>query len=184
MSIDSYISDLAIDVLGERVLDEIDFIANHLIGPRNIEPKGIHILKEKIGTRPKRPVFYLHSEINRLPRVTRNVVRYAGDYIDLLIKDLAREKKWYGFLMQNVSLGTNIRLAKSIFDQRLHDFLNRYNHFIYVPAKHEFDVRNRPHLFSGKDAVAVCLITIDLARQIINLSDRKELYVNAHYLGT
>jgi hypothetical protein len=183
-SIDKNISELAYDVLGEETMTEVDFIAEHLIGPRNVEPKGIHILKKMIGTKPKRPVYYLNGQIDRLPHATRDVIRYAGDYIDYLVKNLAREEKWYGVLLQNRSLGTNIYIAKGLFEPELYDFLNRYNKFAYIPAKHEFEVRQQPHLFSGKDAVAVCLITIMLARKLIGLSDKKKLYIDAHYLGT
>jgi hypothetical protein len=105
-----------------------------------------------------------------LPEQTRNVVRYAGDYIDQLVKHLASEKGRFGLLSRHLSLGSNIKKAKRVLKSELYEALMSYNKLIYVPSKHVFDSKNRQHLFSGKEAVFILFITKKLTEEIITLA--------------
>jgi len=156
-------------ILTKEEIDEIEDLSNCLNNGKEKHDCAVRILKNKIGVQPKRPIFYLNFEINYLPEETRNVVRYAGDYIDQLIKHLAHQKGRFKFLSVYSSLGNNIKRAKNAFNSKLYNALEKYNKLIYIPAKHDFDVKDRPHLFSGKEAVAILFITKKLAEEIITL---------------
>jgi hypothetical protein len=171
------ISELAKLVLIDEEIEEATDLSDCLNDIKEKRDCALSILKNKIGTRPKRPVFYLNCRINFLPEETRDVVRYAGDYIDQLIKCLASEKGVFGFLSEYSSLGNNIKRARTILDPKILDALEKYNKLIYVPAKHDFNVGDRPHLFSNKEAVFILFITQKLAKEIINLSENAKNYI-------
>ena len=50
-----------------------------------------------------------------------------------------------------------------------------------IPSDYE-DRKNRPHLFSSKEAVTVCFVTMKIAKQLINLSEEAKNYsLNKYY---
>lgn len=167
---------LAREILGEHALTHIDEYSLELF--ENNKDQVIAIMQSDIGTIPKRPLYYLNWELKHLPEQTRDVVRYAGDYIDQLMKHFAygNMKVLPTLRAQYTSLGGNIEKFKKYLTPELHDQLKQYNKFIYVPAKHDMDVVDRPHRFSTKDAVSICYITLQLAKTIISISVEAEAY--------
>lgn len=176
LSIKPEIFELAKEVLTESEIEQANILSEKLIS-KDKKDIAIQELQNIIGMRPKRPIYYLNHEITYLPEETRDVVRYAGDYIDQLMKDCAHEKGKLSFLAFYTSLGGNIKRSKKVLGQKLYNALTGYNRFIYVPAKHEFDVdKDRPHLFSAKEAVFVCFMMKKLAEQIIAISQQARRY--------
>lgn len=174
LSIDPNIEDIAEKILSDEEICNAKRIAELLLLMKHKE-HAIQALKDLIGTKPKRPVYYLYERVNYLPEHTRDVMRYAGDYIDQLIKHCAHEKGDWRFMAYRRSLGPNLKYLKKVLDSSLYNVLTKYN-TIYVQAKHEWNVRNRPHLFSSKDAVFTCFITKKLSEQIISISPEAKLY--------
>jgi len=178
LSINKNILDLSRDILSSLEINEVDVLVDQLTESRDSCDRAIMFLQNKIGRIPKRPLYYLNYELTLLPDQTRDIVRYAGDYVDHLIKHYAHERTRFfkKFCSHSLSLGTNIKNIKKLLGPELYNILYRYNKLIYVPAKHDFGVGNRPHLFSVKEAVIVCYITVNLAKKIINLSKEAEAY--------
>ena len=171
---DSNIADIAEEVLSNEEVCKAESIAELLLTKEHRE-HAIKTLKNLIGTKPKRPIYYLNDIIDYLPEHTRDVMRYAGDYIDQLIKHCAHEKGGWRLTAYRRSLGPNLKYLKKTLDKPLYNVLNKYN-TVYVQAKHEWNVKNRPHLFSSKDAVFMCFITKILSEQIISISSEAKLY--------
>lgn len=174
LSIDPDIEDIAEEILSEKEKDEAENISKCIVSSEHKEC-AIKTLRNIIGTTPKRPVYYLNERIKYLPDNTRDVMRYAGDYIDQLMKHCAHEKGTWGFMAYRRSLKPNLKNLKKTLDENLLSALDKYN-IVYVKAKHEWNVNDRPHLFSSKDTVFMCLITKKLAGQIINISQEAKLY--------
>lgn len=176
LSLRPEINNLCNDILDDAELSELDLLIKYLLPGNTWEPV-IKILQAKIGMRPKRPIYYLSYEVGHLPEHTRNIIRYAGDYIDHLMKHLTHDKgKFKITAALRSSLGANIKRSEECLGKRLHDILKRYEKIVYTPAKHEMDVGNRPHLFSAGEAVAICLITMKLGRELINMSEEAKAY--------
>ncbi len=176
--LDQNVLALAQDVLNQAEIREADALADQLINSKESYGQVIQTLQNKIGRIPKRPLYYLNYELTLLPDQTRDVARYAGDYIDQLMKHCSHEHtKFIKKLKSHYSsLGGNIKNTEKFLGSELYDILNRYNKFIYVPAKHNFDIRNKPHLFSAKEAIFICYITIALAQKLITLSKEAKAY--------
>lgn len=174
LSLDPNIEDVAEELLSDEELCNVESIAEFILLKEHRE-HALHTLKKFVGTKPKRPVYYLNERINYLPEHTRDVMRYAGDYIDQLIKHCAHEKGDWKFMAYRRSLGPNLKYLKKILDKSLFNVLYKYNK-VYVQAKHEWNVKNRPRLFSSKDAVFMCFITKKLSEQIISISSEAKLY--------
>jgi len=175
LSIDPNVEDIAEEVLSEKEIERAENISETLLWDEH-KNHATGALQDLIGTKPKRPVYYLNNEIRHLPEETRDVIRYAGDYIDQLIKHFAHEKGRWRFLAYHSSLGPNLKRLNKVLPEKLLSVLAKYNNFIYVQAKHKWDVGSRPHLFSSKDAVFVCFITKKLAEQIIAISSEAKMY--------
>lgn len=174
LSIDPEIEDIAEEILSEKEKNEAESISECIVSSEHKEC-AIQNLRSIVGTTPKRPVYYLNERIKYLPGNTRDVMRYAGDYIDQLVKHCAHEKARWSFMAYRRPLGQNLKNLKKILDENLLSVLNKYN-IVYVKAKHEWNVKDRPHLFSSKEAVFMCFITKNLAEQIINISQEAKLY--------
>ena len=175
LSIDSNVEDIAEEILDKEEIKQAQDITETLLCNKH-KSHAIKSLKDLIGMMPKRPVYYLNNKISYLPEETRDVIRYAGDYIDQLIKHCAHEKGSWRFLAYRGSLGSNLKRLSKFLPRPLLSVLTRYNKFIYVQAKHKWDVGGKPHLFSSKDAVFICFITKKLAEQIITISSEAKLY--------
>jgi hypothetical protein len=132
---------------------------------------------------PSRPLYYLRREILGLPRNTRNCIRYLGDYIDLLTKEMTFE-----YLNGNArrnSLGTNARrlVEKRPDLSNLARKLGRYADFMYTPAKHDFNLPpSRQHRFTPEEVVFAAYVTIELGKQIQNVSKFAAYAVEKDYL--
>jgi len=182
--VDDNIRLLATQLLDEAELQEVESVSAQILGSRVERTHAIKFMQEKMGTTPKRPMYYLNWELGHLPRWTRNVVRDAGDYIDHLIKHMTVEHagffKSFGLYR---SLGTNVKKLRNVFGEELYENLNQYNECLYVPAKHDFKVEGHPHRFSGPEAIYACYITAKLGSRICELSSEAKRYASgeSHY---
>lgn len=173
-------------VLSGQEISEANRLSDSLLKDEAHRAKAIEQLRELIGTRPKRPVYYLNDEIKGLPGHTRDVVRYAGDYIDQLIKYCSYEKGGHRAFRSralSTSLGGNLTRLKGVLPAPLFQALSKFNEVVYVPAKHEWNVRGRPHLFSAKEAVFICFMMKELAAQIVRLSAEAQAYSESERHG-
>ncbi len=175
LEVDAYIMTLSNDILNESELAIASALSENLTSSKKVKQQAIGKIQAKVGDRPKRPLYYCVHELGFLPRWTRNTVRYLGDYLDHLIKYYSVEKlrdKKHEFK----SLGTNLNNIKGSMPEKLHSHLEKYNKVVYVPAKHNFKVKDRKHLFTSKEVVLICFITMELAKEIIELSDLAKEY--------
>ena len=119
---------------------------------------------------PKRPLYYLQEEAGCLPEITRDFIRYLGDYVDLLTKALRLEV--IGPRRIRSSLGVTAKTLGGIGSLReLANYLTRYNDLIYVRTKHDFRLpAGRRHTFSSSEAVWGAYITFELANRIKTVS--------------
>ena len=182
--IDPKIYSFAQSILAVEEITEAEKISELLASSRSNRERAIKQLQIMTGETPKRPLYYLCFQYGFLPHWTRDAVRYLGDYIDQLVKYLASEK------LENPkniakSLGANIKNLTGILPEPLYSNLGFYNQWIYVPAKHEFNVTKRKHLFTSKEVVFICFITLKLKDEIIkhsqdakNYSEQKRGYIN------
>jgi len=174
--IDEKIADLVKNVVDDNTILEIENLTNKLLNSGNPRLEAIKILQNQIGFTPKRPLFYLNDFIYDLPNHTRDIARYAGDYIDYLIKHFAHEQSVLKILALYSSLGKNLKELRKTIDYKLYQNLENYNKYIYTPAKHDFDVKDALHRFSVKEAVSIVFISLALGKQIINLSKEAKDY--------
>jgi hypothetical protein len=185
-------------------LPEIDQLARDLITPEKYEESikvSTFLLRSKekrrwaqaklmreIGFEPSRPLLYLMPLLQGLPRCTRDCIRYLGDYIDLLTKELAFE--YLGGKARHSSLGTNASiLARSKIPeiQDLAKALLRYNSFLYTPGKHDFSLPpGRQHRFTAREVVLTTYVTAVLGEKIKAISKAALLAVkkdNLYMIG-
>ena len=114
---------------------------------------------------------YWSAEMRDLPRNTRDCIRYLGDYMDLLVKEMTYEL--LGRKARHQSLGSNARsLLKKVPETRdLALEIKRYADSIYTPGKHDFSLPpGRKHRFTAKEVVLVAYITAELARRVLSVS--------------
>lgn len=162
---------LARDVLSEKKYQEAENIAHVLLGSKSESRRAKAKLKLEIGNHPTRPLWYLWPLLDGLPRYTRDSIRYSGDYLDLLVKELTNEK--IGGNARKRSLGANSKtLLKQAPDiEDLATLLVKYCNFIYNPRKHDFShPLGRSHRFTAREVVLTVYITAELGRRILSLS--------------
>jgi hypothetical protein len=167
--IDDKIKSLADELLSNDDIQEAEKISKDLT-KKSTKINAIKKLRIKIGDIPRRPMEYANFELNYLPYRTRNPVRYIGDFIDLLIKYLATEKLHDSACLKR-SLGINLRKLNKKIPDSLYFQLEKYDNDIYKPAKHEFGVENRKHLFTSKEVVFIYFLSLKLKEQIIEISE-------------
>jgi len=161
---------LANDILSQAELDLIDKLTSDFNAGGFRKKQTIKYLQEAIGDRPKRPVYYITAQyLPHLPHYTRDVMRYLGDYIDMLIKYLASDILSNKKYLKN-SMGINLHHLKGKLDNTLIDSLLSYNEIIYVPAKHDFEVKKRSHRFNYREVIIACILTAKFANEIKDLS--------------
>jgi hypothetical protein len=162
---------LAKETLSQEEINESERITEQLLSNK-LKDFAIRKLMSLIGVKPKRPLYYLNHELNFLPEYTRTTIFYAGSYIALLVQYLAQENsiKYY------LTLGSHLSKARALLGEKLYNDLFNYNKFIYVPAKHEFNFTDKPHLFSAKETVITLMITLNLAKKIVELSPKAKAY--------
>ncbi len=163
------------DILTKSEIAEANKLSKNLTLSKKRKRFTIEKLQAKVGMKPKRPMFYLNSELEYLPYHTRDAMRDLGDYIDHLIKFCSAEKL-KNTKYEKQSLGSNLKKLKNMVPEKLRLRLTKYNELVYVPAKHDFNVQNRRHRFTSKEVVFVCFITLKLAKEIIKLSNRAKDY--------
>lgn len=174
LEIQDEIYKLSLDVLSKEELESAEEISIDLISSKKKKENARLRLRKIVGAKPSRPLFYANADLRHLPRYTRNPIRYLGDYIDHLIKFWSSEINGEKFLKK--SLGVNLTQMKGKIEESLRINLSRYNNFCYVPAKHDFSRKGRPHRFTCKEAVYIAFLTISLARKILLLSDKAKKY--------
>lgn len=127
-------------------------------------------LRQLIKPPPKRPLYYAIHELSLLPWGTRDSIRYLGDYIDLLTKEIAFE--FCEGKGRHSSLTTNAkRLERLPQFRKLSLNLQRYSDFLYTPGKHDFSLPpGRHHRFTAAEVVLTAFITMRLATEIRSAS--------------
>ncbi len=160
---------LAKETLTEQELAETDLISERLQGKKDERRWGIAACIVKVGIEPSRPLFYWAQRMEGLPRSTRDCVRYLGDYIDLLAKEMAFELLGNG---RKRSLTANSKaLLKVPSVEVLADILLRYSNFLYTPGKHDFSLLpGRDHRFTTKEVVLCAYVTSKLAKEVLRRS--------------
>jgi hypothetical protein len=169
---------LARDTLTPEKLQEAESVAHDLLIGKRTKSIALAKLKLEIGMRPTRPLFYLcGTEFDGLPRNTRNCIRYLGDYLDLLTKEMAHE--FLGGKSRQTSLGVNARkLAKLPEFSQLATKLIDYNHFLYQPGKHDFSLPpGRAHRFTSREVVLTTYISKVLGDKIKSHSKQARIAV-------
>ena len=170
------IEELYENVLNENELEQIDTISLQLFSKKT-RKEAVGKLREITKGGPKRPMYYAWMHLGDLPKDTRTVVFYLGSYIDCLMKHVSNEKGTNILRALFTSLSNNIGYSKKVLGPKLTENLRLYERLIYTPAKHDFDLRpNKPHLFSSREAVSICFVTMNLASQLIELSDEAKRY--------
>lgn len=103
-------------------------------------------------------------------------MRYLGDYIDVLVKEMSFEFTGNEESLKS-PLGRNLRVVKDKIPDELYNKLSTYNDFLYVPGKHDFNVpANRKHRFTSKEVVIAAFVTMKLASEIKSLSKMAREY--------
>ena len=178
---------MAEEVLAPEKLKEADFVADTLVKSKRNRKWAISKTIVEVGIRPSRPLFYWAQEMKALPRNTRNCIRYLGDYIDLLTKELSHE-----LLDRNArlnSLGTNARLLiqKSPNVKVLVETLKKYSDVLYTPGKHDFSLPpGRTHRFTPKEVILAAYVTSVVGKQILSTSSFARIAVekdNLYIIG-
>ncbi|MEI8348703.1 MAG: hypothetical protein WCI77_00980 [Candidatus Omnitrophota bacterium] len=169
--LDDKIAKLAKELLTDEQIKLADSLSQAMVSSKAKRTEAVMKLQKIVGMKPKRPMYYMNWELNYLPRWTRNSTKYLGDYIDLLVKifvaDKLKDEKY-----KSVSLGANLKYMPNIMPEEIITALRTYNELIYVPAKHDFEVKNRRHRFTCREVVYACLITMELGKRIIPLSQK------------
>ena len=168
-------------ILTEQDFKEIDAYIDRLDGNKEKRRKAVEDLQNVFDFGPKRPLYYLRMALRGLPEQTRDIMRYSGDYIDQLLKYVSYDMGNQGILKLKtnglkLSLGTNLRKLRQELPLDLYTNLEGFNNVLYVPAKHQFEVKGRPHLFSAREAITSLYIMKRLAPQISILSENAKLY--------
>ena len=174
LEIDSEIMTLAEELLSVEDIQKAEELSLALTN-KSTRENAIRTLKKIVGDRPKRPLYYVNNDLNALPRWTRHTVEDIGHFIDQLVKCLAIEK----MSKPNCGikpLGTNLNMIQNIIPYDLYSELDKYNKLLYVPAKHDFSVKNRSHRFTCKEAVFSIFISLKLKEKIIDISEEARSY--------
>jgi len=162
--------EIARDTLPPDKLKEALVTAEMIQGDKKERGYARATLQLLVQPPPTRPLYYLMDEIKRLPRNTRNCIRYLGDYIDLLTKEITFE--FVGGKARRSSLGRNSKALEKVHSLReLAIKLQRYCEFIYTPGKHDFSLPpGRSHRFTAEEVVLTAYVTIELGNQIKSIS--------------
>lgn len=89
---DDQVVSLAKDVLSDEEYLEAEELAVRLTETKREKDSARTKLMELVKPPPKRPLYYAESEMLRLPRWTRDALRYLGDHVDVLVKSAVYEK--------------------------------------------------------------------------------------------
>lgn len=134
------IQSLANRILSVEKIQEADIVSRKLLGSRDERRWAIATAALEVGLKPSRPLLYWSVEMRGLPRNTRDCVRYLGDYVDLLVKEMTQEL--LGGSARRRSLGSNAKLLVKKAKQigKLATKLESFSDCIYTPGKHDFSL--------------------------------------------
>ena len=170
---DDEIVQLAKEVLPTQIYDEAEQIAIQLTGTKKVKDLARTRLMEIVSPPPKRPIYYAQMQIEFLPRWTRDTLRYLGDYIDMMVKSAVYEKQPDRRIFR-VSFGPAINAFRNNWsaEGKLINFLERYNKFLYRPAKHDFTLPSgrKYHRFTSREVVLCAYVTMQLGEELAQLS--------------
>lgn len=154
-------------VLGEDVFLQATNISNDLFSiEEKIEQKAINYLLNLVPSKPKRPFYYVCGELKEgNGMITREVVFGLGAFLNKQIDSVCKE---YNIFKRFLSFGRSLRLLKTEINL---DIINYefYNKLFNNKAKHDFDEENydgNDHLFSVKDVVYCCFVTMKLSEEL------------------
>jgi hypothetical protein len=179
------IQSLANEILSVGKIQEADIVSKKLLGSRDDRVWAIATATLEVGLDPSRPLMYWSSEMKGLPRNTRDCVRYLGDYVDLLVKEMTQEL--LGGNARRRSLGSNTKMlvknAKQI--RELSIKLEKFSDYIYTPGKHDFSLPpGRKHSFTAKEVIYTAYMTAALAKEILLISKNARYAVESDNLYT
>lgn len=174
LDIQKEILNLAQRTLSKEEISLAEEISIGLVSSKKKKENARLKIRNIVGVKPSRHLFYANADLRFLPRYTRNPIRYLGDYIDHLVKFLSSEINGEKFLTK--SLGINLKQLKGKIEENLRLKLVDYNNFCYVPAKHDFNLNGRKHRFTAKEAVYIAMLTITLSKAILINSSKGRDY--------
>ncbi|MDO8125092.1 MAG: hypothetical protein Q6364_12025 [Candidatus Hermodarchaeota archaeon] len=173
-----YVVSLAQDVLSGPEYIEAETTAVYLVRTKQLHDAAMKRLIGLVAPPPKHPLSEAQEALKGLPRFTRGAIQYLGEYIELLVRAWCFELTGDA-ASKSRSLGANIRRLKPKklgTPEELVDQLQRYNSFLYTPAKHDFTIfKGQRHRFTAREAVLVAYITMKLAERIMELSSAARL---------
>jgi len=165
---------LAEKMLSEEEIRKAEEIAVNLV-KKSTRIGAQNSLKEILGYRPKRPIYYANHEIGHLPRWTRYAIENLGHFVDILVKCVASEKL-ANPKCNEYSFGANLVKLKNKIPDDLYNELDKFNRLIYRPAKHDFKPINRSHRFTSKEVVFKVFFTLKFKEKMIAISQEAKDY--------
>ena len=174
LDISPEVSALAGKVLTEVEIEKADNISLMLVGKRT-KSKGILELRNIVGYRPIRPLYYAYFELTYLPHWTRDAVRYLCDYVDQLCKHWAYICTLNEAALK-VSMGKSLAIIKKSTGEKYSDLINileEFNKVFYVPAKHDFTLPEgrMEHRITSKEVVYTAFITMNIAHVVREITE-------------
>ena len=171
--------DPEIRALAERLLDKetiakADEFSDLLLRDQHMRWHVIEEMRSIIGMKPKDPMSFIYEDLNKLPRETRNIVWYAGEYIDRFIKMFAyRAGKYFmqlKFLRRRAlrsPMGDNLKRLGAVIPEPLFTDLRMFNDAIYAPARAPLSKKTRSARdFTAQEAIFICFIMKNLEQKI------------------
>jgi hypothetical protein len=173
-----YLVALAQDVLTEKEYIEAETTAVYLVRSKKLHDAALKRLKALVSPPPKHPLSSAQEAIKGLPRFTRDAIQFLADYIELLVRAWTFEVTGDAATKAR-SLGSNVRKLqpkKLGLPEDLIGYLQRYNSFVFTPAKHDFTIfKGQRHRFSSREVVLLAYITMNLAERVKDLSPAARL---------
>jgi len=177
LSISENIEKLAKEQLTPDLFDQAGIIARYIVTGGLQRGYAIGHLCRYVGYKPKRPLMYLSTDhIRSLPNNTRDVVRYCGDYLDVIVKCIAKDNAPKLFFTPK-SLTGNVRFLEKKLSNDLLDVLRKYDEYLYLPAKHDFNSMEKKHKFTVKEAVYAIYLTMEISKGLVTLSPLAKEYL-------
>lgn len=168
-----------IRTLAGRVLAREDFASAAELGQLIFRDQHMrwHVIEEvqkHVGMAPKDPVYYLNQELKKLPRETRDVAWYAGEYIHRLVRPIAYKKGKFlwnlNFLRKRAlqaPLGENLRRLEGALPADLYETLLQFNDFVYMPLRRPPAKDSGPTAPNTPDTIFICFMIKPLAEMVM-----------------
>jgi hypothetical protein len=177
MQINEKIVALAKELLSDERIEFADELSYNISYGKKKKIDGIAFLEKYVKPNPKRPMYYCHFELHFLPHYTRNIIRYLGDYIDLLERQalikFQGDKYKKGLSPKVVRIQLKPFIPEELFFQ-----LEKYDKLFWTPGKHDFEVdeTKRRHRFTTREVIYDIFITYALVDKIKINTKIKESY--------